>query len=108
MADFYEVWRCRGPVLEKLALMVESREKARGEELKAATDIKRVYRGKVSYTYQVYIAGTAVVTLYKSLTRIMVYLVLVRIHTYDWSASSFVSSSITTGSCSRLQYSRLV
>ena len=51
MADFYEVWRCRGRVLEKLALMVESFEKARGEELKAATDIKRVYRGKVLYMH---------------------------------------------------------
>lgn len=47
MADFYEVWRCRGPVLEKLSAMVEAREAAREEELKAATDIKRVYRGKV-------------------------------------------------------------
>lgn len=47
MADFYEVWRCRGPVLEKLSAMVDAREAAREEELKAATDIKRVYRGKV-------------------------------------------------------------
>lgn len=50
MADFYEVWRCRGPVLEKLAAMVDAREAAREEELKAATDIKRVYRGKVHTT----------------------------------------------------------
>lgn len=47
MADFYEVWLSRSAVLEKLDAMVEAREAAREQELKAATDIKRVYRGKV-------------------------------------------------------------
>lgn len=47
MADFYEVWRGRGLVLEKLEIMLEAREAAREQELKAATDIKRVYQGKV-------------------------------------------------------------
>lgn len=49
MADFYEVWSCRGSVLAKLEAMLEDREAAREQELKAATDIKRVYRGKVRY-----------------------------------------------------------
>ena len=47
MADFYEVWLCRGTVLDKLEALLDAREAAREEELKAATDIKRVYRGKV-------------------------------------------------------------
>lgn len=47
MADFCQVWRCRGRVLEKLDGMLAEREAARDKELKAATDIKRVYRGKV-------------------------------------------------------------
>lgn len=47
MADFYEVWLSRAAVLAKLDAMLEAREAARGQELKAATDIKRVYRGKV-------------------------------------------------------------
>lgn len=47
MSDFYEVWLCRGAVLTKLDAMLEAREAARDQELKAATDIKRVYRGKV-------------------------------------------------------------
>lgn len=51
MADFYEVWRCRAPVLAKLAAMLEAREAAREQEQKAATDIKRVYRGKVQQQY---------------------------------------------------------
>ncbi len=48
MSDFYEVWLRRGTVLAKLECMLEAREAAREQELKAATDIKRVYRGKVS------------------------------------------------------------
>lgn len=47
MADFYEVWLSRAAVLVKLDAMLEAREAAREQELKAATDIKRVYRGKV-------------------------------------------------------------
>ena len=47
MADFYEVWLSRAAVLAKLDSMLEAREAAREQELKAATDIKRVYRGKV-------------------------------------------------------------
>lgn len=47
MADFYEVWLSRAAVLAKLDAMLEAREAARERELKAATDIKRVYRGKV-------------------------------------------------------------
>lgn len=47
MADFCEVWLSRGTVLAKLECMLEAREAAREQELKAATDIKRVYRGKV-------------------------------------------------------------
>lgn len=47
MADFYEVWRCRGSVASKLRMMLEAREASREQELKAATDVKRVYRGKV-------------------------------------------------------------
>lgn len=47
MADFYEVWLHRDTVLAKLECMLEAREAAREQELKAATDIKRVYRGKV-------------------------------------------------------------
>lgn len=50
MADFYEVWLCRGGVLTKLNAMLEAREAARDQELKAATDIGRVYRGKVCTT----------------------------------------------------------
>ncbi|CAM9779590.1 unnamed protein product [Pylaiella littoralis] len=46
MADFYEVWLCRAAVLTKLDDMLEAREATRDQELKAATDIKRVYRGK--------------------------------------------------------------
>eukprot|EP00752_Nemacystus_decipiens_P003180 g2943.t1 len=46
MADFYEVWLSRAAVLAKLDAMLEAREAAREQELKAATDIKRVYRGK--------------------------------------------------------------
>lgn len=48
MAEYYEVWRNRGSVLEKLAAMLEEREATREHEMKAATDIARVYRGKVS------------------------------------------------------------
>lgn len=47
MADFYELWLNRGAVLVKLDAMLEAREATREQELKAATDIKRVYRGKV-------------------------------------------------------------
>lgn len=47
MADFYEVWRDRGSVMEKLELMLKECVAARENELKAAIDIKRVYRGKV-------------------------------------------------------------
>lgn len=47
MADFYEVWSCRASVLMKLDAMLEARNAARQQELQAATDIKRVYRGKV-------------------------------------------------------------
>lgn len=54
MADFYEVWSCRGSVLEKLNAMLEAREAARDQELKAATDIKRVYRGKVKMIVDVF------------------------------------------------------
>ncbi|CAM9384117.1 unnamed protein product [Scytosiphon promiscuus] len=46
MADFYDVWSFRGSVLAKLDAMLQDRETAREQELKAATDIKRVYRGK--------------------------------------------------------------
>lgn len=47
MADFYGVWRDRGSVNKKLQAMLEGREAARKQELAAATDIERVYRGKV-------------------------------------------------------------
>ncbi|CBJ30452.1 conserved unknown protein [Ectocarpus siliculosus] len=46
MADFYGVWSCRASVLRKLDAMLDARNAARQQELQAATDIKRVYRGK--------------------------------------------------------------
>lgn len=54
MTDFYEIWQRRGSVTDKLAVMLEAREAAREQELKAATDITRAYRGKVGFLPPVY------------------------------------------------------
>lgn len=47
MGDFLEVWRSRGSIMGKLAAMLQARDAAREQEINAATNIKRVYRGKV-------------------------------------------------------------
>ncbi|CAM9568041.1 unnamed protein product [Choristocarpus tenellus] len=47
MADFFEVWRTRGGVVDRLKLMLKERDEATEREVIAATDVERVFRGKV-------------------------------------------------------------
>ncbi|CAM9477490.1 unnamed protein product [Discosporangium mesarthrocarpum] len=47
MADFYAVWRKRGSVVEKLKRLLVERDGAVVQEVNAATNIQRVFRGKV-------------------------------------------------------------